>query len=277
MACWGVADMARHWVLDDPKALAAVLGRRRRGVASGLPAGNAQLVADLGGNAEVIAFYDVRAGITLATGVSQWNDCRGAVGYGPSLVQATGANQPARTGTGDSDYEVNFDGTDDFMRTASSALFDNSGAAALIFIGSADSAFVDGRYFCYTGDSAAFGRALALRCNATAALEGAAKGGTFGPGGAAVVPSTTRRLMIVAQDATTGATFEIANRAENPFTGVDQASGNNILALGSHATGAGFVPIKVRAVIRLAHEITAGEVSAVKTWATTYHPYTAVT
>jgi hypothetical protein len=55
-------------------------------------------------------------GITIVTGVSQWND---QSGNGNNLLQATGANQPVVTAAAINGLPaITFDGTNDFLKTA---------------------------------------------------------------------------------------------------------------------------------------------------------------
>lgn len=57
------------------------------------------------------AWYRFGQGITVATGVSQWDD---ASGNGRHLTQGTAANQPAKQADG----SILFDGSNDFLRSA---------------------------------------------------------------------------------------------------------------------------------------------------------------
>jgi hypothetical protein len=67
--------------------------------------------------AGIAAWYDasVTSSITIATGVSQWNDLSG---NGRNLTQGTGNNQPAYTGTIGTKPALVFDGNNDDMSTA---------------------------------------------------------------------------------------------------------------------------------------------------------------
>ena len=235
------------------------------------PTGNEALVTALGGDGEVDVFYDVRAGRTVATGISQWADWR--TGFGIPATQATASKQPALLGSSDADYEISFDGVDDFLFTAASALFDNSGAATLIYIGTVNHTGGDGRYPLYTGDATTFARVMALKAEGSTQLKNAAKAAAATD---SVASSASRRLIILTQNATTGFALEIPNRAKVTNTGTDQVAGNNVLTIGALWTsGVAHCPAKVRSIIRLKHEITAGEITELKTWAATYHPYVA--
>lgn len=64
----------------------------------------------------LVNWYRADQGITIATGVSQWNDLSG---QGRHLVQATTTKQPpfsASGGPNGTPYVGSFDGTDDFLR-----------------------------------------------------------------------------------------------------------------------------------------------------------------
>lgn len=86
--------------------------RMRRALGSGpLPAYSQSPVfsaRDIYGLAPV-AWFQFNTGITVATGVSQWND---QSGNGRHLLQATGASQPAKQADG----SILFDGTDDSLK-----------------------------------------------------------------------------------------------------------------------------------------------------------------
>lgn len=62
-----------------------------------------------------VAWYRLGVGITIATGVSQWDD---QSGNGRHLVQATGTKQPALQADG----SILFDGAADFLKTSAFTL-----------------------------------------------------------------------------------------------------------------------------------------------------------
>jgi hypothetical protein len=75
----------------------AIFSRRHRRAwrvsGDSLPAGNADLIAALGGNSVVFAFYDGRNNATSTT----WDDTRGAAGFGPQLVASGSLTYSAST------------------------------------------------------------------------------------------------------------------------------------------------------------------------------------
>jgi hypothetical protein len=68
--------------------------------------------------AGISAWYDasVTSSVTIATGVSQWNDLSGNNRH---VFQSTGNNQPAYTGVINGKLALSFDGTNDKLETAS--------------------------------------------------------------------------------------------------------------------------------------------------------------
>jgi hypothetical protein len=97
------------------------------GLGLGLNKGTAGF--DVRNYANLIAYYDARKSpYTLATGVSQWNDISG---NGRHLTQATGASQPTYNAGSGFPY-LQFDGTDDFMKTGS---FTQSQPISVYFVG----------------------------------------------------------------------------------------------------------------------------------------------
>jgi hypothetical protein len=95
------------------------------------------LIATLGGNSSVLAFYDARHNVTVSGGrLSSWGDVRGA-GFGPPLVptQSGTTHEPVYNGTSG---PILFSWTDsNAIRTAApSSLFDLSKALTLVYVGS---------------------------------------------------------------------------------------------------------------------------------------------
>jgi lysophospholipase L1-like esterase len=92
------------------------------GTGGAVPTDIAMLIAELGGDADVPAFYDARINVVTVGGVvSSWLDARGP-GFGPTLV-ATG--HPTLTGAGPA-ASVNTDGATSWLQTSDVALFDLS-------------------------------------------------------------------------------------------------------------------------------------------------------
>lgn len=93
------------------------------------------LVALLGGNASVRSFRDVRSGVQTTAGnhVAQWNDIRGAAGFGPALVVAAPSSHLVLSGG-----VVVGDGTAAAFGVVDSALYDIfNGSLTLYYVGTA--------------------------------------------------------------------------------------------------------------------------------------------
>lgn len=102
------------------------------------------------------AWYRADQGITIATGVSQWNDISGNA---RNLAQGTGANQPTYNATGGSNGRalLDFDGTNDTMVTGA---FTQNQPFTVFFVQKWDAAFVAAqRAFDGKGVQALFQRA----------------------------------------------------------------------------------------------------------------------
>lgn len=69
--------------------------------------------------ANLAAWYDANLGITIATGVSQWNDQSGNARH---LLQATGGNQPSYTTDAKGRNTLLFNGTTHYMKATAFTL-----------------------------------------------------------------------------------------------------------------------------------------------------------
>lgn len=103
--------------LLEAALLAALLRRGGRILGRRASSGGGRLLlpSDISG---LYTWYRSDQGITIATGVSQWNDLSGNAKH---LTQATGANQPAYNAT-DSNFNnhpsLTFDGSNDYLSAA---------------------------------------------------------------------------------------------------------------------------------------------------------------
>jgi len=246
--------------------------RRRKAVVAAtdpLGAGNTALVTALGGDAAVLAFYDVRKNVTLnGSTVSQWDDVRGATGFGPSLAQATAANQPTWDSAA---LTMTFNTTSADLHTPATALFDLSSGLSIAYVGTLPA--VNNSYAASVADSAAANRVLSV----AVALEPNVATKTF-PGPviltSGVAAGSTRRLMLAAAISTTSQSEVPAHaRATSTITAV--SAGNNALCLNEYFAGAGAprAGIIVRAVLVLAGSYTTAQKNALATWASNplYH------
>lgn len=228
-----------------------------------------------GGDASILAYYSTEYNVTTpGTGfepgkVQQWDDARGSSGYGPSLTisDPLEADRPDWDGT---NKLITFDGANDFLTSAASSKFDLSGAKALIFVaalrettGTADNVAIMG---------GSYARFLAIR----QAGGSSATITAVDPDDSAdstITVGTTRRLVIASKNGTNTHSIEVPNHAKVSTTaGGSQSAGNNSLTIGSNTFPLALKskPI-VRAVVVLDHVPDATEVTAIKTWATTYH------
>ena len=90
--------------------------------------GNTALISALGGNAAVLGFYDARKNVTVSgSTVTQIDDVRGAVGFGPSLIGTGHAPTWDPVGLTASNTANTM-----YLQTAASALFDLSGPMTVI-------------------------------------------------------------------------------------------------------------------------------------------------
>jgi hypothetical protein len=81
----------------------------------------------------VIGFYDTRYGVAVTgSGVSQWDDARGASGFGPALVQATDGARPPYDAAAKT---ITFDGAADNLRAVSATWGTITDACAVVVVG----------------------------------------------------------------------------------------------------------------------------------------------
>lgn len=228
----------------------------------------AALVSVLGGNASVPAFYDVRAGVTATTTVSQWDDARGVTGFGPSLVQATANSRPTFDPFAQT---LTFDATDDTLATGASALFALAVPITLVLIGAIQQTAAIAHCMAIA-DAAGLSRFMSIRGTATASGVLAMQVQASGSAGSVVV-STTRRCAIAGTDGTTGMTFDVPNVARvSSAAGASPASGNNILTLGNSFSGnVSPASLVVRAALVLNRQATAADVATLLAWAQANH------
>lgn len=232
----------------------------------------AQLISDLGKtDADVPAFYDVRAGVTATSTLSQWDDARGPTGFGPSFTIIDGTapawDGSAKTLTG------NIDGA---IRTATSPKFDLTSVKALVYVGSVVGAGVpDKGYACAIVDSASFNRGLGINGAAinSEICATAGGGGTVNSVSSAVASSTTRRVVLVTLSSTTMRAQVPNHTAGSTSTGA-ATSGDNALTLGNYWTNAGTTERGIytaRALFCLTFVPDATQSNTIRDWGITAH------
>lgn len=237
----------------------------------------ATIIAQLGGNAQVPAFYDSRYKVTTAAGpvVSQWDDARGSTGFGPSLI-ATGTSRPPWDAT--NTLIGPFDGIDDEMVAGVNAAFALNGACAVFLVASIPST-ASIRYPLIVANAlSATSRLLGFRQAAGAGgtvLGESNNGTTLQTADSTIVVSATRRLWVASKNATTTVAIDVPNHAEVTAVGGAIAAGTNAFTLGDYFAGDGEnSKISVRACGFLAFQPNTTQLAALTTWAQTYHGIT---
>lgn len=217
----------------------------------------------VGGDSTMTAVYLPDQQTTLSgSAVTTWADARGG-GFGPSLTGA-GSAQPTYDSVNN---EIDFDGVDDLMATATSALFDLSGTVCIAMTGviptSAGSLTLIG-----IEDTTGASRLLGIgKTNAGGVIYATVLQSGSSIANSTVVTSNTARLIMVYKDASNQFYIQIPNDTEATwFGGGTQASGNNKLVLGINAS-----PFSIRGLITLNRMPTAGDITTLKSWAQTYH------
>jgi hypothetical protein len=227
-----------------------------------------------GGDAALLAMYSTEYGITLGSAgdfepgsVKQWDDARGASGFGPSLTQFAEdvGQRPEWDAT---NKVVQFDGVHDHIETPTSAKFDLSVAVSLVLVGTFYQTSAQVQQGGITG--ASFAHILGPRSAAGAS-------GTItvvDPNNAAdstVLVSATRRLVICSKNATTGLAIDVPNHARVAIVSIAQSAGNNILTIGSMAAASLVAQFDCRACLVINRQVDATDIGVLKTWAQTYH------
>jgi len=241
------------------------------------PLGITSLVAALGGNSQVLAVYDARAGVTLddSGNLAAWDDARGS-GFGPQRV-GYGAPKPAVVNS-----EIITDGAQNYHATADvSPVFDLSKNRTLIWIS--------------TLQAGGWPYALNIQDVPLAAWESvgvSASGVPLGNGfvgsrysgtDTRIAPSADRRMWVVnysgpspsAGNWSGDATKWIHGHSRIPNTISGSAAtgplGSRYLSVGNLLDRGLFTVTKERALIIVDHSLSAAEYDAVAAWATTHH------
>jgi len=225
-----------------------------------------------GGDATILGLYEATSGITQASNlVSQWDDARGAAGFGPSLT-ASGSAKPTWDGV---NMLVSGDAVAMEMTTAADAKFDLSNAISLCVVGVFPNNASGGiRYAASICNATTPTKMVAV---ATPASSGNIIQGVFFPDpqilATLVATGASRRLAISTKTAGTTITTQVASQAAISGTiSANPATGNNRLSLFTFFTGSGnFGDATVRAVVVLNRVATAGDLTALSSWATSFH------
>ena len=190
--------------------------------------GNTALISALGGNAAVLGFYDARKNVTLSgSTVTQIDDVRGAVGFGPSLI-GTGH---APTWNASAQRASNTASTM-FLQTTATSKFDVSGPLTLITVQSVPTTSSD--FVCAVTDGSTNTRVLGVAGNLSGNIRMLKSGGNAQI--SSVAPGASLRLAIVPASASAfGIAVANAPLVRSLAAGLG-ASGNNVLTVfGSNA------------------------------------------
>ena len=213
-----------------------------------------------GGDSAIGGMYLFDYGTTTSGGVlDQWDDARGAVGFGPS-VPFIGAARPAVG----ADF-FTFDGAATQGSSAASAALGLSTAASLVVVARG------------TTSPNSSGVVAAISIAGTDGIEVGLYNtdnfyGGFSPG-AVLVNSTsssaTRRLALVAFSTTTGYA-EVPNVAQQSGVITAPSNANAALLVGTGIVS-GFGDCEISAIVKLNRLYTADDKTALKSWASTYY------
>lgn len=220
------------------------------------------LIAQLGGNALVPAFYDGRLNVTAAGGlVNTWQDARGP-GFGPNLT-AAGTARPTYQATD----HVAFDGVNNIMGTAAVAAFDLSHPISLVFVASAAAA-TSGQSMAAIADTANTGHGIL-----DAQFQAGPNWGSFCGGqttDTAVLSSNGIIRVVVFTYNGTAHTAQVPNHVLSSST-VNAAIAQNLpLTLGAFGAGQAVSPSVIYNAIVYAGVLSAPLVTDILTWAVNF-------
>lgn len=235
-----------------------------------LGAGNTALIAALG--VTPLGFWDVRKNLTSAAGaVSSLADVSGAGTYGPALVQATGAKQPAWDGT-----TINFDGVSQYLLSATTVTgLDLSTPLTSVLIADVQST-TNARIAAVIGAAAAGAPNWRVPGVVTGPLlnttgdKSNSKTSTTAPGTGEIL-AIFCRINVHAGTAVVEIEVPPAAIGSSGSGSGAEASGNQLAALGALTSGVSPCALRFRAWLAWAGGYTAGQRDTVKTWAQTYH------
>ena len=241
----------------------AALQRRRRREGSDIQS----LVAQLGGDSAVPAIYDRRFNVASSGGVVDTiDDARGATGFGPQLVGAATA-RPTWDAT---NLLATFDGTNDAITSALSALFNMGAGTKSIVLGAAVTEALAGREPAILSNGAVslyMGHKVQV-----GPVYGAVVGGTEVDATSLVATGATRRCTFATASSATSVAVEVlAQAAVSMAHAKVWASENYRLTVGANTTASGFAAMVWLFTIVLDRAYTTADKAAIGAWARRHH------
>jgi lysophospholipase L1-like esterase len=238
------------------------------------------------GTSNVIAMYDVNGGLVAsASGLTSWDDYRGASGFGPTLLplgaSGAGTTGPRLSGTGSSALLVSdpsINGNQWAANASAFAGFDNSTPQTFIFVGeiTGSSLFPVGFSDTTSSGSTTNYSLINNRSSTQLQMKQGTSGGTNTTTTPAVKPAAGTRIVVMASH--TGDRiyrFEQFGRGTNYGAGAVQqgstpSAGSRFLTIGGWNptfNGTGFT-VKVRAMLLLNRVMTHADRAAIEAFAT---------
>lgn len=233
------------------------------GTVDPLGAGNTKLLSDLG--VTPLSFWDVRRNLTVSGGTaSSLADVKGDGTYGPALVQATGAKQPAWDGT-----TLTFDGVAQYLVSASAISgVDLSAEMTIAIVEDAETSSGKVAWQISDATDTPYWRRITttvFRCVTSADTNGGISAAATGTGNLRLVLSTINAAAV-------NVSVEVPTTAKVVHTsGVAMTSGNRSFSIGGEPDGLALAPLRFRAALIWAGGYTTAQRDTLKTWATTYH------
>lgn len=225
-----------------------------------------------GGDSAMLALYSTRAGLSQSSGqVTQWDDARGTVGFGPSLLPDVGGNGLSVNGTDPGTLYLRSDSGKRLYSPASS-LFDLSAVKAICMIGTTG----------FSPSTDAYSIAISKDVGDITNFLGIDQTNLVREGliGVITLPTATRtestraksakiRLTIVARDASHQ---YVQVPPINAFSASVSAAGSGTARLLIGFAASNTIDEKYRAVLLLNRVPTTADIAALTAWARTYHP-----
>jgi hypothetical protein len=225
----------------------------------------AQLISDLGGDAEVPFFYDFRFNVTTSSGGTKADsiaDVRGA-GFGPSLGAGSDPDYNAAIGY------ASFDGSEAMVCSPTTTKADLSQPLTLIYVGTVRSTGAGKKWVAGVGDG--LGQELGVRAG-SGVISGQARAAATDTTIDSAVPldDGAVRVCIVTQDGATGLSFEVPDdAADTAALAAAQTATSCYIALMEtvNADAANRGEGDCYAFIGVKHVLSATEVQRVLAWA----------